>query len=66
MRRYHGLVTAATKPPVGRIVLLSKLEETILVNDKHFELSTSRSPGVLHPQGLSPGNHVAVVDRDFY
>ena len=26
-RRYHGLLTAATKPPVGRIVMLSKLEE---------------------------------------
>ena len=28
-RRYHGLLTAATKPPVGRLVLLSKLEETL-------------------------------------
>src|ERR1700683_2711980 len=26
-RRYHGLLTAATKPPVGRIVMLSKVEE---------------------------------------
>jgi glycogen debranching enzyme len=26
-RRYHGLLVAATKPPVGRFVLLSKLEE---------------------------------------
>ena len=29
-RRYHGLLVAATKPPVGRIVMLSKLEETLL------------------------------------
>ena len=28
-RRYHGLLVAATKPPVGRMVLLSKLEETL-------------------------------------
>jgi len=28
-RRYHGLLLAAIKPPVGRVVLLSKLEETI-------------------------------------
>ena len=28
-RRYHGLLVAATKPPVGRFVLLSKLEETL-------------------------------------
>ena len=27
-RRYHGLLVAATKPPVGRFVLLSKCEET--------------------------------------
>src|ERR1043166_9397352 len=26
-RRYHGLLTAATKPPVGRFLLLSKFEE---------------------------------------
>ena len=24
-RRYHGLLVAATKPPVGRLVLLSKV-----------------------------------------
>ena len=29
-RRYHGLLTAATKPPVGRMVMLSKLEETLV------------------------------------
>ncbi len=28
-RRYHGLLIAATRPPVGRMVLLSKLEETL-------------------------------------
>jgi glycogen debranching enzyme len=26
-RRYHGLLFAATKPPVGRMVLLAKVEE---------------------------------------
>jgi glycogen debranching enzyme len=30
-RRYHGLLVAATHPPAGRIVLLSKMEETIVV-----------------------------------
>ena len=33
-RRYHGLLVAATKPPVGRLVLLSKLEETLLIDGK--------------------------------
>jgi predicted glycogen debranching enzyme len=30
-RRYHGLLTAAIVPPAERMVLLSKLEETIVV-----------------------------------
>jgi len=28
-RRYHGLLVAATQPPVGRMVLLAKMEETL-------------------------------------
>src|SRR5713101_780608 len=51
-RRYHGLLVAATKPPVGRFVLLSKLEETLLVGDRSFDLSANRYPGVVHPQGF--------------
>ena len=30
-RRYHGLLTAALNPPVGRVLLLSKFEEKLLV-----------------------------------
>ena len=51
-RRYHGLLTAATKPPVGRMVLLAKLEETVIVDGARFDLSTNRYPGVLHPRGF--------------
>jgi predicted glycogen debranching enzyme len=51
-RRYHGLLTAATKPPVGRFVLLSKLEETLLIEGQPYELSANRYPGVVHPQGF--------------
>jgi len=36
-RRYHGLLVAATKPPVGRVVMLSKLEETLLVDGQAFD-----------------------------
>jgi predicted glycogen debranching enzyme len=50
-RRYHGLLVAATNPPVGRMVLLSKLEETAIVNGRRYELSANRYPGVVHPQG---------------
>src|SRR5271168_5223874 len=51
-RRYHGLLVAATKPPVGRYVLLSKLEETLLVDGRAFDLSANRYPSVVHPQGF--------------
>ena len=50
-RRYHGLLVAATRPPVGRAVLLSKLEETLVVGGRRYELSANQYPGVVHPQG---------------
>jgi glycogen debranching enzyme len=45
-RRYHGLLTAATKPPVGRMVLFSKLEETIVVSGRRCVLT--RYEAVFH------------------
>jgi predicted glycogen debranching enzyme len=51
-RRYHGLLTAATKPPVGRIVMLSKLEETLIINGRRYELSANQYPGAIHPRGF--------------
>jgi predicted glycogen debranching enzyme len=50
-RRYHGLLTATTNPPVGRIVMLSKLEETLVIDGKRYELSANQYPGVVHPSG---------------
>jgi predicted glycogen debranching enzyme len=51
-RRYHGLLTAATTPPVGRLVLLSKLEETLTIDGRRYELSANQYPGVVHPEGF--------------
>src|SRR5438477_7122891 len=50
-RRYHGLLIAAINPPVGRMVLLSKLEETLVVNGERYDLSVNRYPNTVHPQG---------------
>ena len=50
-RRYHGLLTAATRPPVGRLVLLSKVEEALIINGQRYELSANQYPGLVHPQG---------------
>ncbi len=51
-RRYHALLTAATKPPLGRLVLLSKFEETLLIDGKAFELSANQYPDKIHPEGF--------------
>jgi len=50
-RRYHSLLTAAIRPPVGRFVLLSKLEETLVLAGQRFELSVNRYLGAIHPRG---------------
>src|SRR5690242_16125540 len=51
-RRYHGLLTAATKPPVGRMVLLAKLEETLVIDGRRYDLSANQYPGAIHPRGF--------------
>jgi predicted glycogen debranching enzyme len=50
-RRYHGMLIAATQPPVGRFVLLSKMEETLLIDGHHYDLSVNQYPGAVYPQG---------------
>src|SRR5437868_15342411 len=52
-RRYHGLLVAATQPPVGRMVLLSKLEETLVIDGRRYELSANQYSGAIHPQGFN-------------
>ena len=51
-RRYHGLLVAATEPPAGRLVLLSKLEETVVIGERRFELGVNQYPGAVHPIGF--------------
>ena len=51
-RRYHALLTAATKPPLGRLVLLSKFEETLTIGGRSFEISSNKYPNKIHPSGF--------------
>jgi predicted glycogen debranching enzyme len=37
-RRYHGLLVASLKPPVNRHLILSKIDESITVDDELFNL----------------------------
>lgn len=51
-RRYHGLLVAAITPPTDRMVLLSKLDETMVVDDKRIELGVNLFPdNIIHPGG---------------
>lgn len=50
-RRYHGLLVAATRPPVERTMLLSNLVETLRLGAEIFELSTHRFASAIHPEG---------------
>lgn len=50
-RRYHGLLMAATRPPLGRTLMLSKVEEFVSIEDKEFPLSTNLYPNAVYPSG---------------
>lgn len=51
-RRYHGLLVAALQPPVARSMLLSKLDETLVIDGRRHELSANQYPGAIHPEGF--------------
>jgi predicted glycogen debranching enzyme len=50
-RKYHGLLITSDKPPLNRKVILSKLEEEIVLKGKTIKLSTNRYPDVIYPEG---------------
>ena len=50
-RRYHGLLTVALQPPSDRKLLLSKLEETFVLNGKRYQISTNQYAGATYPTG---------------
>ncbi len=62
-RRYHGLLVVATAPPVGRKVLLSRLEETLHVGAEAFPLSANQFPGTVDPRGFE---HLTGFRRDLF
>ncbi len=51
-RRYHGLLIAALKPPLGRTVLVSKLDETADYDGQTYGLATNRwGDATVDPRG---------------
>ncbi len=51
-RRYHALLTAALQPPAERLVLLSRLEETLTLGASAWQLGACQYPGVVAPDGF--------------
>jgi predicted glycogen debranching enzyme len=52
-RRYHGLLVAATQPPVGRTLLLAKLDETATYEGETYPLYANRwADGKVDPAGF--------------
>ena len=62
-RRYHGLLVAATRPPLGRIVLLSRLDETVTLGTRRVALGTNQFPGAVYPDGFT---HLASFERGIF
>jgi predicted glycogen debranching enzyme len=52
-RNYHGLFVSAIEPPAVRMVLLSRLDETIIVDNNKYELGCSQFPNKVCLSGLS-------------
>lgn len=51
-RRYHGLLVAALTPPLGRTLLLTKLDETAFYDDLVYSLYANRwADGTVDPDG---------------
>jgi predicted glycogen debranching enzyme len=62
-RRYHGLLVAATNPPVGRVVMLAKLDERITIGATSIDLASNQFPGAVHPRGFK---HLRSFERKLF
>jgi predicted glycogen debranching enzyme len=60
-RKYHGLLVAAMAPPVRRMVLLSRVEETIRADGRAVLLACNEYPGTIHPHGHT---HLAAFNSE--
>ena len=51
-RRYHGLLVAALEPPLGRTLLVAKVDDTVAYDGAGASLATNRwAGGAIDPQG---------------
>jgi predicted glycogen debranching enzyme len=52
-RRYHGLLIASLRPPIDRVLMVSKADLTVQYREQRFELATNEyADGTLAPKGF--------------
>jgi len=53
-RRYHGLLVAPLYPPLGRVLLLAKVDATLTIDGRDWPLFTNRwAGGAIEPAGFA-------------
>jgi predicted glycogen debranching enzyme len=62
-RRYHGLLMAAIKSPANRMLLLSKLDETLLLDGKSYDLATNDYGDAVSPSGFQ---YMSSFEKDLF
>jgi len=51
-RHYHGLLVAALEPPVGRMLMLAKLDDSAIYRNQIHSLCSNRwADGIVNPEG---------------
>jgi predicted glycogen debranching enzyme len=50
-RKYHGLLAASLNPPVERKLLVSRLDETVIIDGSRLDISSAEYEDCIHPRG---------------
>ena len=62
-RRYHGLLVASLNPPVERMLMVSKMDETIHIGENAYELATNQYWNSVAPNGYQ---HLIGFDKNVF
>jgi predicted glycogen debranching enzyme len=62
-RRYHGILIAALPEPIGRLLLVAKVDETLHYNGKLFKFGVNRwIGGAIDPHGFRHIESFSLID----
>jgi predicted glycogen debranching enzyme len=50
-RKYHSLLTVSKSPPIDRVMLVSHLDETVIINGVRLEISSNEYEDIVFPEG---------------